>query len=244
MNTTSEGRKPLYQQRIFWLWLPLVLVFLPYVVHALDPELYERRIRTEYGLVENLTAVFLAAAVVFGGLVSLGERGKRMPGIVRAFVGLLTLGCFYFLGEEISWGQHYFGWATPEVLAAMNEQGETNLHNIGGWSEASLDQGPRNLLTLGALVGGVLIPLRWSRAPKSSFWGWLWPTAYLVPSAFLAVTASLPQKIAKAFGEVPFLLDISGGESKELFLSLFLLIYLWTLWFRSDPRRGFEPAGA
>lgn len=55
-------------------------------------------------------------------------------------MGLRTLGLVYMLGvvaavfiagEEISWGQRIFGWATPEELAALNRQGETNIHNIG-----------------------------------------------------------------------------------------------------------------
>jgi len=42
-------------------------------------------------------------------------------------VGLLF---FWAFGEEISWGQHMFGTLTPEWLAAINDQNETNIHNI------------------------------------------------------------------------------------------------------------------
>jgi len=32
--------------------------------------------------------------------------------------------------EEISWGQQFFGFATPEWIAGHNAQGELTLHNI------------------------------------------------------------------------------------------------------------------
>jgi hypothetical protein len=37
---------------------------------------------------------------------------------------------FFAAGEELSWGQRIFGLKTPESLAAANEQGELNLHNL------------------------------------------------------------------------------------------------------------------
>src|SRR3546814_4167282 len=52
-------------------------------------------------------------------------------------------------GEEASWGQHYAGWLTPDNWQALNDQGETNLHNTSSW----LDQKPRTLLEIGVIVG-------------------------------------------------------------------------------------------
>lgn len=37
---------------------------------------------------------------------------------------------FWAAGEEISWGQHILGTVTPDWLAKINGQQETNLHNI------------------------------------------------------------------------------------------------------------------
>jgi hypothetical protein len=36
-------------------------------------------------------------------------------------------------GEELSWGQHWLGFETPEISREVNVQGEFNLHNIGGY---------------------------------------------------------------------------------------------------------------
>ena len=244
MRDTNEQHVPLVGQRWLWLWLPLGLAILPYAVHAVRPEVYDRWIRTETGLVETLTAVFLAIAVGVGVSLLYARGAQRPRGWARATVGVLTLGCFYFLGEEISWGQHYFHWRTPEAFAAHNEQGETNLHNLGGWTEALLDQGPRGLLTWAAAIGGVLIPAFGVKARGGALGTWLWPTMVLLPSALLANVASVPQKIAKAFGEVPFLLDIRGGESKELFLAMLLMLYLVTLRARRAELAGPSFVGA
>src|SRR6185437_12681351 len=43
---------------------------------------------------------------------------------------IALLGCIYTAGEEMSWGQHFFHWKTPEYWAMVNRQQETNLHNI------------------------------------------------------------------------------------------------------------------
>jgi len=223
-----------------WLWLPLVVAAVPYAVNAVDEDAYLRWIRSETGFVETLTAVFLAGAVFFG-LAALRRRASLPAGWLGVWLGLFVLGCVYFLGEEISWGQHWFGWATPEGLAGINEQGETNLHNISGWTEGLLDQGPRLLLTLAAVVGGILYPLwqRWSGKERSDPDGngardwrpWVWPTIVVLPSCALAVLSNLPRKLFPD-DEVPRLLDIRGGESKELFLALFLMLYVASIWTR------------
>jgi hypothetical protein len=45
---------------------------------------------------------------------------------------VLCCGLLFLIGEEVSWGQRIFGWETPESVAAVNKQEETNLHNIHG----------------------------------------------------------------------------------------------------------------
>jgi hypothetical protein len=104
--------------------------------------------------------------------------------------------------------------------------------------EKFLDQLPRSLLTLAALIGGVIAPLvrrRRARAGAPDFstakiWGWIWPTLVCVPSAFFAVTVSLPKKLyAGDDGERPPIFDFSAGETKEACIALFLMVYVLNL---------------
>ena len=50
--------------------------------------------------------------------------------LIKTFIFLKILALTYFLGEEISWGQHFFNWQTPTLFSDYNNQNETNLHNI------------------------------------------------------------------------------------------------------------------
>ena len=82
---------------------------------------------------EDRTYEWIGFAGFFGAgvfsLLTLLYRHK-MPGKVALY--FLGLALFYIVcaGEEISWGQRIFGWETPAGYAELNEQGETNLHNL------------------------------------------------------------------------------------------------------------------
>jgi hypothetical protein len=84
----------------------------------------------ENGIWETLTAGSLAA----GGLLFLiavrkfgdcfDSRMAKWPSLILGF--LLLVGA----GEEISWGQHWLGFSTPEFIRGINTQREFNVHNI------------------------------------------------------------------------------------------------------------------
>lgn len=212
---------------LVWLGIPLVCWLAPYAGKAIGDEFYERWVRTEYGFVEMATNVALAFAVGFGLLASVRAPRSGLRWLRPAYA-LLTLGCVYFLGEEVSWLDHFVQWQGADALRAHNDQGETNLHNLPGLTGQLLDQLPRALLTLGALVGGVILPLlvraRPERMPR--LWGygpWTVPGIACLPSAALALVAS---KLVKLTSDAAPWLDIRGGESKELMLALLLALYL------------------
>jgi hypothetical protein len=75
---------------------------------------------------------------------------------------------FVVLGlEEVSWGQTYLGWSTPPLLAEINDQQETNLHNIFNGYLTPIYY----LLGFGALsaiILGELLARRWPDNPTIS----------------------------------------------------------------------------
>ena len=96
---------------------------------ALYRPLY-RVIINEDALVEWAQLLVLVALVPMGLAlaVRLWRRQERM---FAALFTIAAIGAFFIAGEEISWGQRILGLATPGDLADINQQGETNVHNIG-----------------------------------------------------------------------------------------------------------------
>lgn len=87
-------------------------------------------INREDGGIETASAILLFLA----GLLSLGvairARGMLPRTLMHGFLALLFV---VMCGEEISWGQRYFGFETPENLKALNVQEEINFHNMFGY---------------------------------------------------------------------------------------------------------------
>jgi hypothetical protein len=227
---TKRPNQPAFELPTWlWLWLPLGMLVGVGASHFLGREVYMRVVFSEWGVLENLTVALLLVAVAAGArLLWKRQFPDRWLGL---WVALLILGCIYFAGEEASWGQHWIGWATPETWAAVNDQQETNIHNTIGL----FDQVPRSALAIGALVGGVIVPILRRRDPHSpaKFWnlpGWYWGTLACAPAAILAVGISLPGKaVAKLGVELPHIVRVAPGECKELYLGMFLMIYLLSM---------------
>lgn len=209
-----------------WLWagLPALLALLLWGGPWVAPELYRPFVAGE-GPVELLQFAILL------GCVAASLRLRRLAAVRRSrpislWVWLALLGSIYTAGEEVSWGQHLVGWETPETLIALNDQNETNLHNLAGIG-ALLDQLPRLLLSLFALVGGILLPLALRARPHLlppalAHLRPLLPSLACLPAALLALTTRLPAWLLPGLVAHGY----SPGEAKELFLYLFVLLYL------------------
>lgn len=212
-----------------WLWLPPVLVVAVLVWRIVDESSYRLHFENELGFAENGTTLILLPGIYAGFMV--WRRRALVPGrLLGVWFGLVGLGCVYFAGEEISWGQSLFHWETPTVMEQVNDQGETNIHNISSW----FDQKPRLLLELWVLVGGVLVHI-WLRATGRTFspshWTyWFWPVRQLIPVSILASIVILPKRILEGFGTLPpppF--DLRETELQEYLFAIFLSLYLWSV---------------
>ena len=138
------------------------------VVALVNPEGFAELVRKDSypdggGFFERATSPVLFPGIVAGAYAWWRWRSKLPRWWLRW--GLLgwVAACFYFAGEECSWGQWYFGWGTPEVIAEVNAQGETNLHNTSSW----LNQKPRAAIELFIIVGGFLAPVMLLLAKRS-----------------------------------------------------------------------------
>lgn len=92
------------------------------------------RMYAHEGVIDASHAVVFCLAAILLGLSARAhvrqDGHSRFPAAVTALLGAAAFVAFM---EEISWGQTYLGWETPESVAAWNAQNETNLHNAFNW---------------------------------------------------------------------------------------------------------------
>jgi hypothetical protein len=231
--------RPAELPTFWWLGFPPLLLVVQTAFFLLAPRAYAAFIDGERGLVELGTAVIVLPGFVLGLLIFLHHRRSLPTRWLAVWMLLNALACLYIAGEELSWGQHLMGWETPEGWQAVNDQQETNLHNldrIGPW----LDQKPRTLLELWVLVGGLIYPLwrmargaRLNAAGTPDWKAWFWPTRSLLVTALLAIVVRFPERLEDWFGlPRPPPLNMRVSETQEYYFALFLTLYLASVWVR------------
>lgn len=209
---------------LWWLWIPIGIALVQARIEVLFSPSVLADIHSEGGPHETLEEIFICLAFLVG-FVTLVQTRLTKGVWLAVWLGIATLCCFYVAGEEISWGQHIIHWSTPEYWQAINDQGETNLHNTSSW----LDQKPRLLLLIGILVGGLIIPALKKFKPE------LLPERFSIiyPPSWLSVTAGFVigfyalGKIDKALDDVIILERVS--EVEEIYMFYFVLLYLIAL---------------
>lgn len=220
----------------WWLGLPLAIAAALLVASQGFPARHERWVEGELGALElgQLLVLVWAFWVALRLVLSPGAAGRPW---LRAWLALAVLGCFYAAGEEASWGQHFFGWSTPEGWRALNKQGETNLHNVSSW----FNMKPRLLLEVGVIFGGIGGPVLAYLKPAILHRpaAIILPSMICLPSALLAETTALVEHLVKAAGQVPSnYLGLRASEVQELYFYVFVLLYLLAL------RQRLQPPGA
>ncbi len=90
-----------------------------------DPGTFHALTREDYW-VENLTVVWF----LLSGFLLFVTAWMERSFFRRCVYILGGMAMVFAAGEEISWGQRIFGFATPDFLMPLNEQKEFNVHNI------------------------------------------------------------------------------------------------------------------
>ncbi len=221
---------------LLWLVLPLLAaVALAVMAHA-TPDFYAAYMEPELGVLEMLHVLQNVVTALLAAILLARPEVRRVSWLA-AWVALALAGSVYTAGEEASWGQHIFAWATPDTWQNLNDQGETNLHNVSSW----FDQKPRLILEIGILVGALALPLLrgtrlYPRHPKLAY---LIPSARCVPAAAVVALTRVEDVI----------LDVTGGglliyhrssEVQEFFMYWVVMIYVLDLLDRT--RRHPPPA--
>lgn len=209
--------------KLFYISLPILSFIFILMWAYWSPETFNKYAGSEIGVLEISHIIVPMIGLVFGlRLVALFIREKNVIGVCISI--LASLVCFYIAGEEASYGLHFFGWEVNEVFLELNDQQETNLHNISSW----FDQKPRALLEIAIVLGGFLLPLIPGVMMKIVPVGLreYAPTLLFLPISILVILSRLPERL-NLEGTFIFPQGVRYSEIQELYLFLFITLYLY-----------------
>lgn len=118
-----------------WVWLvPVALMLALVFTYLISPAFYLEYILHSMSREHQLVEIITFGSALLGGLLLVwsarlawkrgGCLSERSGAVI---IGIIAAASLFFAGEEISWGQSYLGWKTPESIREFS--GETNLHN-------------------------------------------------------------------------------------------------------------------
>lgn len=213
--------------RIWWLYIPAGFFVLQLLAEIFMPRDLLESFHNENGAHELLEAFIMTISFAMATTTAVVAYRVRRPWIC-AWAALAAVCSLYVCGEEISWGQHFFNWETPESWAAINDQNETNFHNISEW----LDQKPKLLLQIGAYVGGLIVPLLLAKKPgfMPARFNFIYPSKIMGVTAAFGLGVMIQHKIAQVYA--PFIFFTRANEVQELYLYYFVVLYMYLLYRR------------
>jgi len=160
----------------------------------------------ENGFIENLQTVFVLVSIIL--LIKIKFHLKKLN-FVHLFIIIKIFALTYYLGEEISWGQHFFKWNSPIIFQEINNQKETNLHNISNL----FDQLPRALVFFWCAFSIILIKfIKLKNQNSKKFFFLVSPNKKLIYISFLLLALSIPDIIVDVFNLHPGHVDEFGKE--------------------------------
>jgi hypothetical protein len=176
--------------------------------------------------IEMATFALLLAGGIYGVRMALRARRRGLLALWTLFY--LTFSVFLLLTgmEEISWGQWFFHFHTPEAIARINTQQEFTLHNLNGLGGHTVWL--RLAFGVGGLVGMALWLVRMFRpvAVPPMLWAW-----------FVVITVfAVGDLVSDYVGPRPVaaLFDVMS-EVNELLIAAAGCLYLW---FKSKELLG------
>ena len=193
------------------------------------------QVAMEIGLPQNLMEAVvsengpheLIEFFVSGAASLIAFRTLMLLNVRRDYALLLwvfgfALGCLYIAGEEISWGQWFLHWQTPEGWSEINNQNETNLHNVSTW----LDQKPKALLLIGIAIGGLIFPLleKYTKVRLPERFRIIYPPASMIFVVLCIIAVKLSDLADEAMPSVT--LWTRDSEIEEFFIFYYLLLYM------------------
>lgn len=181
----------------------------------------------ENGFVETVQITFILFSIIFF-FIFLKIHNTKLKVFDKLCVYLYIVGLFYFFFEEISWGQHFFHWETPNYFSQMNHQNETNFHNTSNL----FNELPRSLLTIWCIIPFISAKLFKVTINNSFLINFYYPSDNLRKISILILIFYIPDFIldglniypepSKPLGEHFISEDIKPREIADLFTFNFI----------------------
>jgi hypothetical protein len=115
--------KKIFKDYLIQILLIVLSISCSYSIYLWCSEQTVAMLGMENSLFELFTVCFFLIASIFFFRAFLNTKS--------IFLLLLSILMFLGAGEELSWGQHFLKFTTPESIRKENIQGEFNLHNLG-----------------------------------------------------------------------------------------------------------------
>lgn len=187
---------------------------------------YHSFLWNESGLVENLQVIILFITLLY--LIFLYFMKKNVPNLFRYFIIINMIGIFYILLEEISWGQHFFNYKSPDILLnkesfLYNKQGEFNIHNISN----VFNEIPRTLILIWCSLSiPILRLINYTKNENLNLI--IEPNKKLINLSYLILFISLPDLIINKFDLIDNskLFIFNGNEFIKYDINQFILSVL------------------
>jgi hypothetical protein len=94
------------------------------------PLFWSEIFRGESGILDRAEALLWIPVIVLSALTARVCWRREGTSFATLWYFSTAVLCAFLLGEEVSWGQHIFGFESSEHMLAVNAQAETNLHNL------------------------------------------------------------------------------------------------------------------
>ena len=148
----------------------------------------------ENGLIETfqIIIVFVSLAI----LIKIFSEKININKNIVIFLFIIFFGLIYIFLEEISWGQHYLSFQTPQIFLKkgflFNKQQETNLHNISNL----FNEIPRNLVLIWCSLSIIFCRLFFDNSSISRL---VEPNKKLILLSLIILFISIPEIIITKF---------------------------------------------
>ena len=224
----SSHRRKLSGIELIVLIVVAALMMIGIIAALVNKTWFEQKYVVEDGFIEDITLIPLAV-LVLACIVFLIKYSRRKNIWFFLTYLAISLGSFFILGEEISWGQRIFHFRTSEYFEEHNSQDEMNIHNL------VIDGEKLNkIIFTDALVAGLVIyllifPVIYKRNDK--FKRFIDRAGFPIPRLYQVIACAL------VFGSSFLTLDTKGAELLEFggcFTFMLIVLYPFNSYSRSQ----------